>query len=496
MFKTYTFWAILLYAGYLALSIFPVTGIFLMFGMAMMGPYLHGLLPQIIIAALLLDITCKLLPRFLLIIPVVLYGSYYFLYFSEQRTLQKTGVELRAFNTQEIPSYDSAVHDLVLAEGYYPTRYKIPVVYSPNENFPQKYLSSRLIPQRQCVDLKNVGLIDNNENFIHCFGTHWQEDDQKYRRRLNDVSRLSMPAAPTKKIIKVEQEEVKSEKENKKFKRDYGSIEFLAGGFTNAEPKISITKFTFPDGGIREFKTAILPALIPFPFLNVGCGLISSSATWQCFAGFNRENIAIDTFPEGTNHELYGKNIIGVALKIPEYDRSELDSFAGYPENTALIESMITQKKNETPADLDEWGLRKDSPYQPKISTKNNLPSFEGEIHIHEKGGPFYSFIKKNEGRMVYLNIDAKPNAGFDSFQNYGVCKAGQPGCSHRTDNSYQFKNKDGSSHYFKEKGKFKGFFLIGKEELLENEPNQEDNDTITKLTVMSSDELPTGERK
>ena len=174
-------------------------------------------------------------------------------------------------------------------------------------------------------------------------------------------------------------------------------------------------------------------------------------------------------------------------LGIEKYTEEELRNFTDYPETKEILSAIVEKKANETPADFDEWGLRKDGLYQPVISEKDGYPSFSGVVFHGKKGGPFKKFIKQHEGNIVYLDIEAKPNAKKFGFTNYGVCETDE-GCTGRTDNTYIFQDENNKKYIFEKEGQFAGFFKVGPETPVEHSGNIGDNDTRTVLTIVSDE--------
>jgi len=157
-----------------------------------------------------------------------------------------------------------------------------------------------------------------------------------------------------------------------------------------------------------EYTDAHYLALPVFPQFVIGCYLISSVPEWKCVSQIGRTKKNLNTFP--SNNNKISKNLWVVArlLNIPKYTEEDLKSFHDYHETIKVLGLLIKQKANETLYDLDEWGLRRDSMYQPKIGINKGYHSFEGVVYDKNKGGPFRSFIKKYEGKIVYLGIIEK----------------------------------------------------------------------------------------
>lgn len=459
LFSLISFWTALIFVVLLGLQWFPLTGVFLMFFAA---PIWVGYIPHLIAFVSVFDLVNNNAPRYMLIVPAIPYFIYYVFFFFDQRTIHNMETELRDKNPSEIISYNPTKHSLVI-DSNMTGRYVIPVSYRHNDNYPEEYLSHRLITLRLCNEVKGV------KEFSRTYGV-FRSSDKKHKSRIrySNLCYFSMPEKPSQKLLKVEKIRQDSKKDN--FKKN-------------------IFHFYLDDEFLGQYINASYMALPSFPKLITGCFLISSPAKWHCMFEFQRGEKILNTFPLNNQINSYNDWFVARLLKIKKYSDYELQNFQDFPKNTEVLSALIESNKNETSDDFDEWGLRKDSLYQPKLSNYKGYPSFKGVVFSRNKGGPFQGFIEKNRGQIVYLDIWAKPNASRNSFRNYGVCRVDEQ-CNLRTDTSYFFKNKDGRQHNFAKKGKFKGFFLVGRKVLSNDKYNQGDDDSYTTLTIISPNDL------
>lgn len=454
-----TFWMLLIFGILVGLQWFPMTGVILMMFAA---PIWVGYMPYVIALALFFDLLIKKAPKFLLIFPVLPCLIYYGYFFAEGIKIKDLETDLRKKNPSEIIAYDPEVHSLIV-DSNMTEHYEIPVSYSYNNNFPEGFLSHRLVTQNLCKKAKGI------KEFTHTFGVSWSSyGKNRFYKRFPNVCHFRTPEKPTKARLKVE----RLEDQNKKQKLQKTTY-----------------KFYLDNEFLGEYTSAYYIALPAFPQFVIGCSLISSAPEWKCVSQLVRTKKYLDTFPSNSTNNSKDDWIVARLLGIKKYTEDDLKNFQDLSETKKILGDLIEQKDNETSEDIDEWGLRKDSLYQPTITEEKGYPRFLGVVYSGNKGGPFRDFIEQNEGKIVYLDIEAKPNARQNSFMNYGVCRAGEK-CTNRTDNSYQFKNEDGSWHNFEEKGKFKGFFSVGSKTLFENQYNKGDNDTITILTFVPQEKL------
>ncbi len=463
--KCFKLWSVrfsLVYAILLALQIFPITGMFLMFGRAMAGPYVWGLIPHIITVGVIIDICTKKLPRIFWVMPVVLYGGYYAVFISQGIIISNTQRSLQESNPVQIIKYDPSLHSLVLNDGGNIGKYyKIPVSFEQNSNFPQGYLSYRMASEELCNAVRSAKFDIFEADTLYF---HWNRSDKIFDSIMPKQCQISSAEKPEKEIIRIRADE---------------------GLLYNKEQKgpvyITSHQFYLNDKLMGTFKSARASKLPFFPFLVIGCALNSAAPSWECFTQFYGVSKTLNTF---VDKEAIQDNPVAIMLGLKKYKEADFSNFQDYPENKILIDKLLQKKRNEGPEDFNRWGIRKDSLYIPKITKQGNVYSFKGVVDVGDKGGEFYDFITHHEGQIVYLDIDAKPNAGRYSFMNYGVCKA-RENCTHRTDDSYQFFDQNGLRYIFPAEGKFKGVFRVGKAEVVMDPRNPDDNDTVTKLIYL-----------
>lgn len=454
IYKSLTFWSLLLSGLFLCAQWIPFTGVILMM---MQAHVFAGILPHLIVCAILFDFFAFRAPKTLFILPFLPYCLYFYYYSSEQENISNIETAIRDANPSEIITYDPDKHALLSSD--IGTSYKVPVTFSVNNNFPQGYMSQRIATQELCQEARN------NEEWQRAFPVNWYKYGKGgYRKQFKNICRFEMPEAPTKQLLRVETKEDKAKGE--KLQKE-------------------VYSFYLDDQPIGEYTAATYAALPSFPIFAIGCFLNSAAPSWDCFFNIAREKRILNVFPADAGFNTKDDSIVAQLLGIEKYSERELRNFTDYPETKEILGAIIARKENETSADFDKWGLRKDGPYQPKLGMKDGYPSYEGGVYQGSKGGSFKSFIKEHEGGIIYLDIDAKPNANTRLFSNWAVCEIGEK-CNSRTDNYYVFQNKDGTPHNFEKKGLFKGFFFVGREVLSEGP----DQDTRTVLTILSQDDL------
>ena len=109
------------------------------------------------------------IPRALILIPIIAYGAYYAAYFREGWRVAQVSQKLRITNPGKVYDFDPAANSLVMdrAQEFVET-HDVPVVYEPNRNYPEGYLSERLITRAQCNGIKN-----DTQNRVFTLGMHF-----------------------------------------------------------------------------------------------------------------------------------------------------------------------------------------------------------------------------------------------------------------------------------------------------------------------------------
>jgi hypothetical protein len=315
-FKTFSGIALLAIIALVVLQAVPYTGIFLMiFG----GAALAGLLVHAFLIGLFAEAFIGRVPRALVAIPLIAYGSYYALYAYQTVAIWQKSAELRRENSGKIFDFDPEVHSLVSPDaGALVTRYAIPVAYQPNNNFdPERHLSFRLIRRDQCSSLPR-----DSRHRIQTTGIFFKNTLQ------GKVCVLSFPESPPRKIVTAVKH---GDEEVWKRKWDFGE---------------QLTEILVDGRVIGSFKTASVWRLSLFPSAAIGCGLSGGGSTpsWKCGADFLRSHIAIDTVPDSVDRTKYGAPE-SVMLGIPKYAAADLADFRGFKQNDEALARIADEPK-------------------------------------------------------------------------------------------------------------------------------------------------------
>jgi hypothetical protein len=293
---------------FLVLEYFPIPGVFLM---VLGGSLFAGFLVHLFFASLLVEALIGRIPRALIFIPIIVYGGYYAAYFREGLQVEQLSQKLRTTNPGKIYDFDPTVNSLVMDQAQqFVERHDVPVVYEPNKNFPEAYLSERLITRAQCRGIKK-----DTQNRVSTFGVHFNGIFQE------SVCLLRVPERPTNKTVKATL---------------LGDPQIWAHhkGIRQQTTEISVD-----DKTVGSFTTAFIWRLPAFPFLAIGCALNSGAPSWACFADFTRSLMRIDAIPDTVDRAKFDEPI-SVMLGVRKYVAADLLNFAGFDSNLQALDSV------------------------------------------------------------------------------------------------------------------------------------------------------------
>jgi len=456
-----TFWAIAGNIAVVILQLIPVLGI--IFAAILAGTGIAFLFPHMVTVGLVADVLGKRLHWPLLLIPLFVYGAYYVAYFNQQEQVADYAAKMRARNPALVMQYDAAVHDLVFDDRQDEARqllksFKVPVTYSRKFNTPKAF---RSMSSGLCDDMKAAGVYK-----APLAGDQPRCDfNSTYSRKGPDITAKTARTfewfeKPARKPIDISIEEPKTSSRN-----DNPALQL------NIREKKYILSFDGKEAG--RFVSAYYYRLPLFPAWAYVC------FSWEqtnCGGQFYSTREDIDTSPEKFDRAVYGDNIVAGLLGLTPYADKQMSDFTPFPENEAIGRDLIEKKKNEKPEDFNAWGTRKDDARLPTISDRNGVPSYEGGIYVRELGGPFYAFIKENEGRVVYIDarLDGNGNPSNKGFGLYGVCRE-KENCS-SIDHYYDFTTGGGSA-WDRKALTVKGYWQVGAETPVKH--NAEDTRTV-----------------
>jgi hypothetical protein len=252
------------------LQMIPIVGILLMFMLAMFWSVL-------LINAGMIGIGVEALigrvSRRWLMVPLAFYGGYYVWALSDRATFSVLSASYVASNAKVAVPFDANAQSLVFTGGgdgggWFTQNYDLPVAYTSNDNYPEGYRSTRMMPNAVCSKVRENKALSAAQ--VHSFGFHDGDaiQDRKMEARFCD---LGMPERPSLPIVTVSTVEEKI-----------------------SEGLLPVTRVartvTTPDGRRFTLLGGIAAPLKWFPMPAMGCGLNSGAASWNCDAGFLRDS--------------------------------------------------------------------------------------------------------------------------------------------------------------------------------------------------------------
>ena len=255
-------------AGLFALQAFPFTGVFLM----MLGAPLWSVL--LINAGMIgtaAEAATGRVSRVWLILPLAFYGGYWTLAAQDHLRLNALSAAYDAANAGVDIPFDPARQSLAFVEegsgGWFTRNYALPVAYSVNGNFPEGYLSHRIMDAATCAKVRETPAL--SAAFVK---TSWFHDGDSIRsRRLEKrFCSLSMPERPERPLVQVSRREERTVD---------GSL-----------PVTRVTTtVTMPDRTSFRLMGGVAAPLAWLPMPVVGCALNSAAPSWDCGAQFRRD---------------------------------------------------------------------------------------------------------------------------------------------------------------------------------------------------------------
>lgn len=297
---------LILIAVLIALQLFPYTGIFLMM---LAGAFVTGLLVHVFFVSLFFDAYRRRVPRFLMIVPFIAYGSYYVAYGLQATDIARKSAELSAANPGKLIDFDATTQALVAKYAKeIVERYAIPVAYAPIN--PEGYYSYRMIRRDQCK------LPRDNQGRI------------QVSYLTNNLCLIQFPEAPRGQIVKA----VLSGHQNR-WHQERGISEQLTTVFVG-------------DKEIGSYRSASVWRLPAFPMGFIGCGLLDMPSSWQCSAEFLRKWMPINAVPAGLD-ESQDDTPLTIMLGLKKYTAADLADFKGYAANDAALQSIAEEPQRE-----------------------------------------------------------------------------------------------------------------------------------------------------
>jgi hypothetical protein len=303
--RSASLWLLVVAIGLFLLQLFPVTGVFLMF---LGAGVLNAMLVHLFLIVLLLESLLGFLPRALAIVPIALYGGYYWLYFEQNRVLAVELTDMKTVNVGKALDFDPTTDELVLEDmgnwaEYYISHYKIPVLFDKVHSF-------RMASASQCVGVTSL----RNQ------AKAWRQEipDYRYKFGKDDAPcllwREERPALRPVIVTRTD--------------RASGYLHLLGISETSMNVVVGSQRL-----GSNE-KVSVRP--VPPVWFFLGCGLVDNPPSWSCESGvFGPEKEFRWATGDQTRKEF--QIPAEILLDLPRYTDDDIKSFAGYPVNDDFV---------------------------------------------------------------------------------------------------------------------------------------------------------------
>jgi hypothetical protein len=237
-----------------------------------------GWLGQLVLLSLFIDALRGTLPRFVMLIPVLVYSGYYFAFWQQGTHAELKSDELRKTNPKIILQFDAKLHSLVVdqADVFAPT-HSIAVVYAKDSSYVQDgYVSYRLIAKENIKEY-----LSRNADNVQIFSVDWGGVIQK------NVKVLRIPERPPGKIITVTVHDDDGE------------------GWKDWNIGFETTSLSFDGQVVGLFKSGYVQRLPIVPFFRLGCKFSLEPLRRRCQAEFTTEQVPIESRPDSVDPALY-----------------------------------------------------------------------------------------------------------------------------------------------------------------------------------------------
>jgi hypothetical protein len=306
------------------LQVIPFTGIFLMFAFAM---FWSVVLVNASMIGVAIEAFAGRVSRLWILLPLAFYGGYWAVAALDHMALRELTSRYDVSNAQVVTGFDPARQVLVVerdSDGAWLTQnFALPVVYSTNRNFPEGYLSSRMIESGVCAKVRESRALQA----ASIRGVGFYDGDAVLGGRMEKrFCSLSMPEKPVLPIVVVGQEETKD--------------------FEKSLPVTRVTTtIAMPDGRRFQLLGGMAAPLGWIPMPVVGCFLNSGAGRWDCSARFKRNGFT----PIVSGNTRYRRDSMALAqalgLKpVAIEDRRGSDGTIALAKIAAIEEAMLARQ--------------------------------------------------------------------------------------------------------------------------------------------------------
>ena len=297
-FKLGSVWAYLALMTLLLLQPAPVIGAALK---AAGAAQVAGWLVHICLLSLVFEAATRRAPIAVILIPILVYTTYYLAVEKQAWAVARKSAELRAANPVRILDFDPTTHSLVMpGAGAFATTHKIPVAYAFDPTYkPEEFLSFRLVSQNRL----DLAMRESRDRFrildVRIAGTIQP-----------NVRELDFAERPPKKIVSVS------------VRADPG------GGWRDWEIDETSTGISVDGKVVGAFKSASVRLLPRIPFFTIGCDSNNDPRDHRCGLELLWDQSVLDTIPEGVDRTRFD-DPVSIMLGIERLTPDEIKSFQG-----------------------------------------------------------------------------------------------------------------------------------------------------------------------
>lgn len=305
---------------------FPLTGVFLM---VVGAAFWSVILVNLGVLGIGYEALVGKVSRLWLLVPLVYFGSYYWLYSRNQAALAALRVEYAKFNEGKLLAFNPATQDLVTGSSANNSSLS-PTSFVPHYGLARAYDGSgrmTLVANREaCALLSSNDVYRSAGIYLTAFKRDWSKRKREFKPAHAGLCAVSAPGFPDKPIVRVVGHDSSS---------------------THAGMPLMTQTFHIKDeasGRGIVVKHGIASPLKPFPMPVMGCALNSGAGKWQCFAGFMRDT-RVSVVSTG---ERYGGGAVIVAKALGLQKIVDFAHLATGPEQFQAIGDAADAKLTET----------------------------------------------------------------------------------------------------------------------------------------------------
>lgn len=376
MYRSWTFILFSVAAVLFLLQVLPMPGIYLMiFGAA----FWTGLLLTAGLIAMGVEAHLRRIPRFLILVPIVVFGGYYGVAIWQRVEMFLVERQLQAENPSHAVMFDPAVHDLVVddAASFVRSSAIAAAFARASTSQPEGFVKTHAVENGSCAALKDA--------VARQPGRRVQVSQNIPRHSGEEMPCfVAMPARPERQVIEI-------------IDQPAAPVTW-PGGIAISEHRMSLNA-----QAIATYRTGRTRLLSLFPKAYVGCALISSKPAWECGATLLRVGYQLDVAPGGIDRAHY-PHVANILLGIPVRQ----DGAGPFADGAILLASVEEDGKKYADLVFDDlFATMDEADYMPPAHSDKILDRYPERLHGHgaELARAYASLLKVAIG-----NNNARPD--------------------------------------------------------------------------------------